>query len=137
MVRVERERVAVVSAVVGATLLLAPPADAQDPSTPGARAYYEHGCYGCHGFDGKSRIHPLDASTSAILSSEDVFVTYLRRRAEQSPVLPSTAMPNYPQSALSDTEARAIYAHILSLQSEDPEVEEIPLFEAMLEEAGR
>ncbi len=118
-----------------AAALFAAPAAAQDLSAPGARLYHEHGCYGCHGYDAKSRIHPLDAARSAVLQDEDFFVAFLRLRAEQNPILPSTAMPNYPESALSEADARAIYAHIIGLQSEDPEVEALPLFGAMLEEA--
>jgi cytochrome c553 len=120
--------------LAAAFALLAAPAAAQDLSTPGARAYYAHGCYGCHGFDGKGR-QPLRTATSGILQSEEVFITFLRMRADQNPLLPSTAMPSYPESALSDADARAIYAHILGIQSDDPAAEEIPVFRAMLEEA--
>jgi cytochrome c553 len=117
-------------------LLTAPPIAAQSDPSRGEALYYEHGCYGCHGFDGKSRMMPLSTSTSGILQSEALFVTFLRMRADQNPILPSTRMPNYPAECLPDADARAIYAHILAIQSEDPAVEDVPLLKSLLDEAA-
>jgi cytochrome c553 len=127
-------------AIFLATLLaLAAPAAAQDAdldADTGAELYYRHGCYGCHGFDGKSRIMPLNAETSAFLQDEALFIGFLRLRAELNPILPSGRMPNYPETALPDEDARAIYAHILAIQSPDPTVDEIPVLKAILEDAA-
>jgi cytochrome c553 len=116
-------------------LALAHPAQAQE-SDPGADLYFRHGCYGCHGFDGKSRMMMLDAETSGILRDEATFIAFLRMRADQNPMLPSTRMPNYPESALPDEDARAIYAHILAIQAPDPAAEEIPVLKSILDEAA-
>jgi cytochrome c553 len=110
------------------------PAHAQEADR-GGQLYWVHGCYGCHGFDGKSRMMPLSTETSGILASEATFIGFLRMRADQNPMLPSTRMPNYPEASLSDDEARAIYEHILAIQSSDPEVEDVPLLKAYLDAA--
>lgn len=122
---------------VAATLFAVPaPVAGQESADPGADLYYRQGCYGCHGFDGKSRILPLNGETSAVLQDEATFIAFLRLRAELNPILPSTRMPNYPASALPDEDARAIYAHILLLQTPDPAVDEIPVLRGILEDAA-
>jgi cytochrome c553 len=112
------------------------PAHAQSDAARGAALYAAHGCHGCHGFDGKSRMMPLNVATSGILQSEDLFVTFLRMRADQNPILPSTRMPNYPEESLPDADARAIHAHILAIQREDPELADIPALKAILDAAS-
>jgi mono/diheme cytochrome c family protein len=109
------------------------PAQAQ---SRGEVLYAEHGCYGCHGFDGKSRMMPLDTATSGILQDENLFITFLRMRADQNPILPSTRMPNYAEESLPDADARAIYAHIRAIQSDDPELEDIPVLKSILDAAA-
>ncbi len=123
-------------AIVALALSVNGAAHAQDTQDPGEHLYYIHGCYGCHGFDGKSRMMMLNTQTSGILTNEETFIAFLRMRAEQSPMLPVTRMPNYPVEALSDGDARAIYAHIVSIQSPDPEIEDIPLLDALLDATG-
>jgi hypothetical protein len=46
-------------------------------------------------------------------------------------------MPNYPESALSDKQARDIYAHIRTFKSNAPELKNIPTLNAIVEAASR
>ena len=137
-----RGRAAVVTAVVTGGLALtlalasALPASAQDgDAAHGETLFYEHACYSCHGYEGVGRT-PLDASRSGILASEEGFLFFLRLRAEQNPILPSTAMPNYPEESLSDADARDLYAYVVSVQAPSPAVDDIPALKAILEDAS-
>jgi mono/diheme cytochrome c family protein len=100
----------------------------------GAQLYYEHGCYGCHGFSGYGR-QDLNNTGSPYLTSEEIFRAFLRARADVAPLLPSTAMPNYPANALSDIMARDIYAYVRSMPANSPEIGDIPTLRAILEAA--
>lgn len=102
----------------------------------GKRLYYEHGCYGCHGFNGETGARDLVGTGSPIVENEDAFVQYLRLRADQAPLLPSTRMPNYPEEALSDAEVRAIFAYVNTFVLDAPDVEDVPAFETILESAA-
>jgi mono/diheme cytochrome c family protein len=101
----------------------------------GQQLYFEHGCYGCHGYTGETGERVLVGS--GILSSEEIFITFLRLRAEQSPLTPSTRMPNYSQQSLSDADARKLYAYIRTFRSNAPALEDIPVFKAILDAATR
>ena len=118
---------------LAATLAAALPAAAQDVSA-GEQLFYDYACYSCHGFNGTGRT-PLDMSRSGILGDEQTFLTFLRLRADQNPLLPSERMPNYPETSLSDADARAIYAYIVSFQKEPPALEDAPALAAILEAA--
>ena len=96
--------------------------------------YYEHLCYGCHGYDGQGR-QPLVGS--GMINSETGFVGFLRLRADQNPILPRTAMPNYSESSLSDEQAKDILAFIRTLESNTPELEDIPTLNTIIEAASR
>jgi hypothetical protein len=50
---------------------------------------------------------------------------------------PQTGMPNYPVNALSDAQAKDIYAHIRSFKSNSPEVKDIPTLNAIVNAASR
>lgn len=116
---------------------------AQNRSAPagdaarGKQLYYDHGCYGCHGFNGETGVRDLVATNSPIIADVVTFTTFLRLRADAAPLLPSTRMPNYPESALSDAEARDIYTYVATFELDAPDVEDIPTFEAILESASR
>jgi mono/diheme cytochrome c family protein len=103
----------------------------------GRDLYYSHTCYGCHGFNGETGARDLAGSNSAALANEDNFIRFLRLRADQAPLFPSTRMPNYPENALSDSEARDIYAYIRSFRLDAPDVEDIPTLETIIESASR
>jgi len=99
----------------------------------GRTLFYRHGCYGCHGFNGETGAQDLVGTGSPIVGNVDLFITFLRLRADQAPLLPSTRMPNYPENALTDAEARDIFAYIESLELDAPAVESVPTLEAILE----
>ena len=100
----------------------------------GEQLYYNFACYSCHGYNATMRV-PLVGDASGIMSSEQVFLTYLRLRADQNPINPKNAMPNYAASTLSDEQALAIYAYIKSVKDESPEVEDNPVMQEILEAA--
>jgi len=100
----------------------------------GALLYYQHGCYQCHGFSGYGR-QDLNNTGSPFLLNEEVFTAFLRARQDVAPLFPSTDMPNYPANALSDDDARHIYAYIRSMPDNQPDAGENPVFQAILEAA--
>ncbi len=100
----------------------------------GAGLYYEFACFSCHGYNATGYT-PLSGKTSGIMGSESLFLTYLRLRADQNPINPSRAMPNYSETTLSDEQALDIYAYIVSLEDDPPEVSDIPAFVEILESA--
>lgn len=102
----------------------------------GALLYYQHTCYGCHGFSGYGR-QDLNDTDSPFLLNEEVFTAFLRARQDEAPVLPATNMPNYPANALPDEDAKDIYAYIRSMPENSPEVSDIPTFQAILESAQK
>jgi mono/diheme cytochrome c family protein len=113
------------------------PVHAQDLSgdaQQGAELYYDFACYSCHGYNATMRV-PLVGDASGIMSSEAVFLNYLRLRAEQNPTNPKNSMPNYSADTLSDDQARDIYAYIFSLVDDPPEVADNPIMQEMLEAA--
>ena len=139
--------------------LLAAAVAAQEPSTPvtgdvgnGEKVYVDHGCYSCHGFDGIGRRKMLGSASgvfrtesrsltyiangvSGVMASEDVFIIYLRARANSNPEFPAQSMPYYPESSLSDDDARDLYAYIMTFVDDPPPVEDIPALRAILESA--
>lgn len=103
-------------------------------SAKGSQLYYDHGCYGCHGFNGIGRQN-LANDVSGIMFSEEVFLVYLRARADLNPLFPTQNMPNYPETSLSDDAAKDIYAYIRTFKDEPPDVEDIPALKAILDGA--
>jgi len=100
----------------------------------GALLYYQHGCYGCHGFSGYGR-QDLNNTGSPFLLNEQLFSAYLRGRQNVAPLLPSTQMPNYPANVLNDELVNNIYAYIRSMPENLPESEEVATLRAILESA--
>jgi cytochrome c len=128
-------------ASVLASLTLVAVAFAQAPFGPisgdaqsGQQLYYDHGCYGCHGYNGIGRRN-LANDVSPIMLNEDVFVIYLRARADQNPLFPTQNMPNYPTSSLSNPDAKDIYAYIRTFKDEPPDVDDIAVLKAILDAA--
>lgn len=103
----------------------------------GKELYYDHGCYGCHGYNGETGARDLVGTNSPLVADADTFLLFLRLRADYAPLLPSTRMPAYPESALSDTDARDIYAYVSTFELNAPDVEEIPALQAILDSASR
>ncbi len=102
----------------------------------GAQLYYDHGCYGCHGFSGYGR-KDLNNTGSPWLSSEEIFRAFLRARADVAPILPSTDMPNYPENALNDAMVGDLYAYIRSMPDNRPENADAPTLRRILEAAAQ
>ena len=100
----------------------------------GKQAYYDYACYACHGFQGIGRRNIANRA-SGILVSEEVFLIYLRARAEHNPAISEQTMPHYPASSLPDEVARDIYAYILTFEDDPPPVEEIPALKDIVDAA--
>lgn len=103
----------------------------------GKELYYAHGCYGCHGYNGETGARDLVGTNSPLIANADTFLLFLRLRADYAPLLPSTRMPSYPESALSDDDARDIYAYVRTFELNAPDAEDVPALQAILESAGR
>lgn len=137
------KRAILTTAGLGACLALATAGlQAQEPgpvtgdAAHGAQLFYDHGCYGCHGFSGYGR-QDLNNTGSPFLLNEAVFRAYLRGRADVAPLLPSTSMPNYPANTLDDAGVRDIYAYIRSMPANSPAIAEVPALQAILESAAQ
>jgi len=85
----------------------------------GKALYYAYGCYACHGYNGETGARPF-VGRWGNLSTEQVFITFLRGRANVAPLVPSTSMPNFGESSLSDQKAKDIYAYIRTFKSSAP-----------------
>lgn len=102
----------------------------------GEQLYYDFACYSCRGYNATMRV-PLVGDKSGIMADEQLFLTYLRLRADQNPVNPKNTMPNYDVNVLSDEQGLDIFAYIRSLKDDSPELEDIPVFVEILEAAKR
>ena len=124
------------NAVLTIAVLSSGAAFAAGEKTAGEKLYYDFACYACHGHRGTGRT-PLSKEVSGVLSQPDVFLTYLRLRADQNPVNPKNSMPNYSAATLSDEQALDIYAYLVSLDNETPDIEDIPIMQELIEDAER
>ncbi len=112
----------------------------------GQQLYHDHGCYSCHGFQGKGT-HVMQANNlfpkppvlllgqAPFLVSEDVFRAYLRLRGEEAPEQPSVRMPNYPAAALDDAEVAELYSYIIGFTADEPALEDIDTMQWILQHA--
>ena len=107
-----------------------------DAADRGRQLYYDHACYGCHGYNGETGARALVGTGSPLIADAEAFVAFLRLRGDMMPVFPSTAMPSYPESALSDAEARDIFAYIRTFKLDAPEIDDVPALEAIIESAS-
>ncbi len=101
----------------------------------GKQLYYDHGCYGCHGFNGETGVRRLVGTDSPILETPEMFIAYLRLRADYAPILPSTGMPHYSESVLSNTDALHIYAYVRTFKLNAPDAESLPALKAIVDSA--
>jgi mono/diheme cytochrome c family protein len=124
-------------------MALAVPGIAADPAASngdparGKQLFHDHGCYGCHGFNGNTGARDLVGTNSPLIADLATFTMFLRLRADQAPLLPSSRMPNYPATALSDTQVRDIYAYVRTFRPDAPAVKDVPTLKAILESASR
>lgn len=103
-------------------------------ATAGKGLYYSYGCYACHGYNGETGARAFVGNWGN-LSTEEHFLTFLRGRANVAPVTPSTSMPNFGESTLSDKQAKDIYAYIRTFKSTAPPLKDIPTLNAIVEAA--
>jgi mono/diheme cytochrome c family protein len=102
----------------------------------GKALYYNHGCYGCHGFNGETG-RAFVGNWSSNLASEENFIRFLRARANVAPLTPSTSMPNFPENSLNDKQTKDIYAYIRTFKSNAPPVQNIPVLNEIVKAASR
>ena len=119
----------------------APVANVPAPTSPvtgnavtGKALYSTYGCYACHGYNGETGARPF-VGRWGNLATEQGFVTFLRGRANVAPIAPSTSMPSFAESALSDKQAKDIYAYIRTFKSSAPELKDIPTLNAIIDAA--
>jgi mono/diheme cytochrome c family protein len=123
-------------APVSAQAQAAAGAAAGNPVT-GKKLYESYFCYACHGYNGETGARVLLPGRSPSLASESTFIAFLRARANLAPTQPSTSMPNYSATTLTDAQARDIYAHIRKFKSESPDVNDIAAFKQILSAAQK
>ncbi len=120
-----------------------PRGNAQPPTSPvtgnaaaGKALYFAHACHGCHGYNGETG-RAFVGNWTSNLATEENFLRFLRARANVAPEQPSTSMPNYSENALSDRQAKDIYAHIRTFKSNAPELKNIPALNQIIAAASR
>ena len=121
----------------------APAGNATPPTSPvtgnavnGKALYYSNGCYGCHGFNGETG-RAFVGNWTSNLGTEENFTRFLRARSNVAPATPSTAMPNFPESALNDKQVKDIYAYIRTFKSNAPPLANIPTLNEIVKAASR
>ena len=121
----------------------APARNATPPTSPvtgsaaaGKQLYFGYTCYGCHGFNGETQ-RAFVGNWTSNLASEENFIRFLRGRANVAPATPSTSMPNFAESTMSDKQAKDIYAYIRTFKSNAPELKDIPTLNAIIKSASR
>lgn len=112
----------------------------------GAALYRDHGCYSCHGHQGKGTFAeqqtsllpnpPVLAATAPFLANEETFRVYLRLRSEPTSAEPRVTMPHYPQHTLDDAAVGDLYAYIKTFPQEDPALDAIPTMRWILESSA-
>jgi mono/diheme cytochrome c family protein len=119
-------------------------APARAPTSPvtgnavrGKQLYYDYSCYGCHGFNGETGARAFVPNWPANLATESSFMAFLRGRANQAPLQPSTGMPNYAKETLNDAQAKDIYAYIRTFKSNAAPADKIPTLNAILSAAQK
>ena len=111
-------------AALAGTVSAAPAAGNADR---GKKLYYDHGCYGCHGYQGQTGARNLVGTTSPIVKNAQAFVFFLRQRGNFLPMIPSTAMPRFSEKAIPDPQALDIFAYIQTFRLDAPAVDSIPV----------
>jgi mono/diheme cytochrome c family protein len=102
----------------------------------GKPLYYAYSCYACHGYNGETG-RAFVGNWSSNLASEGNFIRFLRGRANDAPMTPSTSMPNFAENTLSDKQAKDIYAYIRTFKAAAPDSKNIPVLSQMLVDASK
>ncbi len=106
----------------------------RDAQARGKQLYFQHGCYGCHGFNGETGNAP-HLVDNPILANAQLFITFLRARAGYRPLLPSTSMPSFSASDLSDADALDLYSYVDAFVLHAPDPQGIEAFQKIFESA--
>jgi mono/diheme cytochrome c family protein len=112
----------------------APTSPVTGSAATGKALYYSYGCYACHGYNGETGARPF-VGRWGNLATEQVFIKFLRGRANVAPLVPSTSMPNFDDTSLSDQKAKDIYTYIRTFKSSAPELKDIPTLNAIVDAA--
>jgi mono/diheme cytochrome c family protein len=130
-------------AAIGAQRGAAPNRNLPPPTSPvtgnaasGKALYYSYSCYACHGYNGETG-RAFVGNWSRNLESEESFIRFLRARANMAPVQPSTSMPSFAESTMSDNRAKDIYAYIRTFKSNAPDLKDIPTLNQIIKAAAR
>jgi mono/diheme cytochrome c family protein len=116
---------------------LAPPTSPVTGNAASGKAlYYSYSCYACHGYNGETG-RAFVGNWSRNLESEESFIRFLRARANIAPVQPSTSMPSFAETTMSDNRAKDIYAYIRTFKSSAPDLEDIPALKQIIKSAAR
>lgn len=102
----------------------------------GKQLYYDYSCYACHGYNGETGARAFVGNWGH-LSTEEVFIQFLRQRADVAPEKKATTMPNFAETTLSDKQAKDIYAYIRTFKSNAPPVDDIPTLKAIVQAASK
>ncbi|MGA2716318.1 MAG: cytochrome c [Xanthobacteraceae bacterium] len=97
----------------------------------GKKLYFSYGCYACHGYNGETGARAFVGNWGN-LGTEQAFIGFLRGRANVTPLIPSTSMPNFGEASLPDDRAKDIYAYIRSFKSSAPDANSIPTLNAIV-----
>ncbi len=138
LIQITRAMVATCGAVaLTVPVLAADTAASAGDAAHGKQLFHVHGCYGCHGFNGNTGARDLVGTNSPLIADLATFTMFLRLRGDQAPLLPSSRMPNYPATALSDAQVRDIYAFVRTFKPDAPAVADVPTLKTILESASR
>jgi len=116
-----------------AAVVPAPTSPVSGNAATGKALYSTYGCYACHGFNGETG--RAFVGRWGNLATEQGFITFLRGRANVAPIPPSTSMPNFSENAMSDRQAKDIYAYIRTFKSSAPELKDIPTLNTIIDAA--
>jgi mono/diheme cytochrome c family protein len=97
----------------------------------GKKLYFSYGCYACHGYNGETGARAFVGNWGN-LGTEQAFLRFLRGRANVTPLIPSTSMPNFGETSLPDDRAKDIYAWIRTFKSTAPDANTVPTLNAFV-----
>ena len=119
--------------LVGVVVAAAVMAQGRGDAARGEQLFYDHACYGCHGYNGETGARDLVGTSSPLVENFDAFVVFMRARGDFAPLFPTTRMPSYSEDTLSDAELRDVFAYIQTFELDAPDVEDVPALQAILE----
>jgi mono/diheme cytochrome c family protein len=91
----------------------------------GKTVFLAYGCYACHGYNGETGARNF-VGRWGNLQTEQQFITFLRGRANVTPLTPVSSMPNFSAQSLPDEKAKDLYAYIRTFKSTAPASKSVP-----------